>query len=82
MNSVLKLTFVTDHRPNTGAAYCCNEEAAFSLAEAIRLVALGVAEFSDPADLEGHREAVDIAKRARPTQFVRRMVSGDPRRWG
>lgn len=80
--STTNVTFIRDHYANTGAGYHSQEEAAFRLEDAIALVARGFAKFSDPADLEKHREAVEIAKRARPTAFARRMVRGDPRRWG
>jgi hypothetical protein len=83
MNSqLLKVTFVRDYSPNQGAGYNGQEEAAFALAEAVKLVALGVAVFSDPADLEANLEAVEAAKRYKPAPFVRRMVPADPHRWG
>jgi hypothetical protein len=80
--SVIKITFLKDHFPNQGAGYTGQEEAAFPIAQAVELVAKKIARFSDPADLETHREAVEIAKRSKPTQFVRRLVPADPRRWG
>jgi hypothetical protein len=80
--SVVKVTFVRDWFPNQGAGYTGQEEAAFRLEDAIALVVKGIAKFSDPANLETHREAVEVTRRSKPTPFVRRMVPGDSRRWG
>jgi len=74
--------FIRDHFAGTGAGYPQGDKAAFRLEAAIELVARGVAEFSDSADLEANREAIEVAKRRKPTLFPRRMIPGDPRHWG
>jgi hypothetical protein len=79
---LFKVTFVRAHSPSQGSGYNAQEEAAFPLDQAVVLIAKGVAEFSDPADFEANRKAVEIAKRTRPEPWVRRMVRADSRRWG
>lgn len=79
---VCKIIFLQDYTERGQDNYASQEEAAFSLGDAIALVAKGVAVFSDPADLEANRVAVDKAKLWKPATWVHPMVPVNPRRWG
>jgi len=63
----VSVTFKKDYRPNTGAAYMAGEGAAFPLAQAIKLVGQGYADFTNPDDAAANQAAVIAAT---PTPMV------------
>lgn len=65
--TLYSLTFIKDHRPNTGPAYIAGEAAAFALATAVKLVGEGFAVFTNPSDLTANQAAVTAAT---PTPLV------------
>jgi hypothetical protein len=67
MSTLYVVQFLKSYAPNQGAAYAVGEQAAFALADAVRLVGEGVAEFSDPSDLTANQSAVTAAT---PTPLI------------